>query len=114
MEFSKKLHAIRKEKEMSILKFFQKWELILHRMMWPFISLIVLILIAVLYSLLIYFMIPNNSIAEFIMRPSLIVIAILYTALLIRTNAVLPKIKDEKKSIETEDEENISKINITK
>ncbi len=77
------------------IKSLYRWEIILHRMLWPFISLLVMVLVAILYSLLIYFIIPEDSIAEFIIRPSLIIIAILYTVLLIRTNAVLPKIKDE-------------------
>ena len=74
-------------------------------MLWPLVSIIVLVVFAIIYSLVIYYIIPQNSIAEFIVRPSLIVIAVLYTILLIRMNAILPKIREETSIIADENEE---------
>ncbi|MHA1218142.1 MAG: hypothetical protein ACTSSN_04005 [Candidatus Heimdallarchaeaceae archaeon] len=79
-------------KELDVL---QKWWILIKKMFWPLISILILILFAGLYSMIIYFIIPPNTIAEFIIRPSLIVVAILYTIILTRMNAILPKIKNE-------------------
>ncbi len=87
------------------LDVFQKWWILIKKMLWPLISILILVLFAVIYSLVIYYIIPQNSIAEFIIRPSLIVVAILYTILLIRMNAVLPKIRDEPTLLMKDDEE---------
>ncbi len=84
---------------------FQKWWSLFQRFLWPIVVMMILVIFAVLYSLLIYFIIPDDAIAELVTRPSLIVIAILYTILLVRTNAILPKIqKLEKSEIENETE----------
>ena len=79
-------------KELDVL---QKLWIIVKKMFWPLVSIIVLVLFAGIYSLIIYYVIPQNAIAEYIIRPSLIVVAILYTVILIRINSILPKIKDE-------------------
>jgi len=74
----------------------KKWFFLLQRMLWPAVIMLILVLFAVGYALIIYFIIPDNSIAEFIVRPSLIVVAILYTILLLRTHTILPEIVDRK------------------
>jgi hypothetical protein len=81
----------------------KKWGFLLQRMIWPFIIMLILVLFAIGYALLIYFIIPNNTIAEFVIRPSLIVVAILYTILLLRTHAILPKIVDDPKQSQEEE-----------
>jgi len=83
----------------------QKWWILIKKMLWPLISILILVLFAIIYSLMIYYIIPQNSIAEFIIRPSLIVVSILYTILLIRMNAVFPKIREEIPILKEEDEE---------
>jgi len=85
----------------------QKWWSLLQRFLWPIIALLMLVLFAILYSLLIYFVIPEDAIAELVIRPSMIVVAILYTILLIRTNAILPSIHKLK---ETEIEHELENI----
>lgn len=85
-------------------KFLKKWLFIIQKMFWPLIIIVILVLIAVAYSFIIYFIIPDNAIAELVVRPSLIVIAILYSVLLIRTHAVLPKIVSQK------DESNVTEV----
>jgi hypothetical protein len=87
------------------LDVFQKWWTLFKKMFWPLISILILIFFAIIYALIIYLIIPQNSIAEFIIRPSLIVVSILYTILLIRMNAILPKIRDEPSIIVEENEE---------
>ncbi len=77
----------------------KKWGFLLQKMLWPIVILLILVLFAVGYSVMIYFIIPNNSIAELVIRPSLIVIAILYTFLLIRTHTILPKIVEKQEQL---------------
>lgn len=90
---------------------FQKWWSLLQRFLWPIVAMLILVLFAILYSLLIYFIIPDDAIAELVIRPSMIIVAILYTVLLIRTNAILPRIhkpeepKTEKEKEKIEDDE---------
>ena len=82
---------------------FQEWGEIFKRMLWPLIILTILTAAGIIYSLIIFYMIPNNAIAELVIRPSLIIIALFYTYLLIRTNSVLIKIHEKDKPVETED-----------
>ena len=82
---------------------FQKWGEIFKRMLWPLIILAFLAVAGIIYSLIIYYMIPRHAIAELVIRPSLIMIALLYTYLLIKTNSVLFKIH-EKGKIEKNDD----------
>jgi hypothetical protein len=83
---------------------FEKWWYIIKKMIWPSISISILIGLAVLYSLLIYYIIPSDAISELIIVPSLIIAAILYSILLIRLNDVIPKIQEkEKEVVETDD-----------
>ncbi len=85
--------------------FLKNWRLLFQQMLWPLVIIIILIIVAVAYSFMIYFIIPNDSIAELIIRPSLIVVAILYTLLLLRTHTILPQIKNEAElSPETEED----------
>ena len=89
--------------EIEQIGIFQKWWSLFQRFLWPIIAMLILVIFAILYSLLIYFIIPDDAIAELVMRPSMIIIAILYTVLLVRTNAILPKIqKSEKLEIESQ------------
>ncbi|MHA1345300.1 MAG: hypothetical protein ACTSVO_02460 [Candidatus Heimdallarchaeaceae archaeon] len=76
------------------IKTLQKWTVLLRRMLWPIIILIIFTTFAALYALMIYYLIPANSLTEYILRPSLILVAIIYSVILIRTNAILPKIVD--------------------
>ncbi len=76
------------------IKTLQKWIVLLRRMLWPFLLLIIFSALAALYALMIFYLIPKDSLAEYIIRPSLILAAIIYSVLLIRTNAILPKIVD--------------------
>ena len=82
---------------------FSKWGEIFRRMLWPLFILVILTTAGIIYSLIIYFMIPSNAIAELVIRPSLIIIALLYTYLLIRTNTVLIRIHERDKSKEIGD-----------
>jgi len=84
----------------------QKWWFLFQRFLWPIVVMLILAIFAVLYSLLIYFVIPDDAIAELVTRPSMIIIAILYTVLLVRTNAILPKIQKQAK-LENENETEI-------
>ncbi|MHA1199151.1 MAG: hypothetical protein ACTSQF_07360 [Candidatus Heimdallarchaeaceae archaeon] len=86
-------------------RFLKKWGFILQRMLWPSVIMFILVLIAFGYSFMIYFVIPNDSIAELVVRPSLIVIAVLYTILLIRTHTILPKIVEKQEPAIEKDEE---------
>ncbi|MCE7741998.1 MAG: hypothetical protein GOP50_06025 [Candidatus Heimdallarchaeota archaeon] len=86
-------------------RFLKKLGFLLQRMLWPSVILLILVLIAIAYSFMIYFVIPNDSIAEIVVRPSLIVIAMLYTVLLIRTHTILPKIIEKQKPPADKDEE---------
>ncbi len=88
---------------------FQKWGEVFKQMFWPLIFLAILAAASVIYSLIIYYMIPRNAIAELIIKPSLIIIALLYTFLLIRTNSVLIKIH-EKSKIEEEDDNELDEL----
>ncbi len=76
------------------IKTLQKWIVLFRRMLWPFMLLIIFAALAALYALMIFYLIPEDSLAEYIIRPSLILVAIIYSVLLIRTNAILPKIVD--------------------
>jgi hypothetical protein len=78
-------------------------------MLWPTVIMLILILFAVGYAVMIYFIIPTNSIAEFVVRPSLIIVAILYTILLLRTHAILPQIIDKQETSQ-EDEETSEEV----
>ncbi|MFW9851454.1 MAG: hypothetical protein ACFFDS_00750 [Candidatus Thorarchaeota archaeon] len=84
----------------------QKWWSLFQRFLWPIVIMLILVIFAIVYSLLIYFLIPDDAIAELVTRPSMIIIAILYTVLLVRTNAILPKIQKQEKS-EAENETEI-------
>ena len=84
-------------------RFLKKWGFLLQRMLWPSVIMLILVIFAIGYALLIYFIIPNNTIAEFVVRPSLIVVAILYTILLLRTHALLPKVIEKPLSTQEED-----------
>ena len=90
--------------EIEHIGLFEKWWYILKKMIWPTISVSILILLAVLYSFLIYYMIPNDAISELIIVPSLIIAAILYSILLIRLNEVIPKIQEKEKEVPESDE----------
>ena len=76
------------------IKTLQKWTVLFRRMLWPTLILIIFATLAALYALMVYYLIPANSLAEYIIRPSLIMVAIIYSIILIRTNAILPKIVD--------------------
>ncbi|MCG3223200.1 MAG: hypothetical protein H7647_01950 [Candidatus Heimdallarchaeota archaeon] len=76
------------------IKTLQKWVVLFKRMLWPILLLIIFAALAALYALMIFYLIPEDSLAEYIIRPSLILVAIIYSVLLIRTNAILPKIVD--------------------
>ncbi|MHA2357724.1 MAG: hypothetical protein ACXABK_03015 [Candidatus Heimdallarchaeaceae archaeon] len=95
--------------EIKQIGIFEKWWLVLKSFLWPFIIISILAIFSVLYALLIYYVFPSNTIPEFIIRPSLIVIAILYTILLIQMNSVLTKIhqkeKEEKNQTDIEESE---------
>ena len=82
------------------IKLLEKWRFLFSKMFWPLVFMIILAVIAIAYSFLIYFIIPNDSIAELIIKPSLIVITVLYTIIVIRVHAILPKIKDGKDLLE--------------
>ena len=88
---------------------FEKWWMVLKSFLWPFIITLILATFGVLYSLLIYYVMPSNTIPELVIRPSLIIIAILYTILLIQMNSVFLKIqqkeKEEKQISEMEETE---------
>lgn len=83
------------------IKTMQKWIMLFRRMLWPFLLLIIFATLAALYALMIYYLIPKDSLAEYIIRPSLILVAIIYSVILIRTNAILPKIVD----VDTQDDQ---------
>lgn len=83
------------------IKTLQKWVVLFKRMLWPILLLIIFAALAALYALMIFYLIPEDSLAEYIIRPSLILVAIIYSVLLIRTNAILPKIVD----VDTQDAE---------
>lgn len=90
--------------EIEQIGLFEKWWYTLKKMIWPTISVSILITLAALYSLLIYYIIPNDAISELIIVPSLIIAAILYSILLIRLNDVIPKMQEkEKKILESEE-----------
>ncbi|MCG3221430.1 MAG: hypothetical protein H7641_08625 [Candidatus Heimdallarchaeota archaeon] len=91
-------------KEIEHIGILEKWWYILKKMIWPSISISILVILAVLYSLLIYYIIPNDAISELIIVPSLIIAAILYSILLIRLNDVIPKIQEKEKEILESDE----------
>ena len=103
------------------IKALQKWIVLLKRMLWPSLILIIFAVLAALYALMIYYLIPEDSLAEYIIRPSLILVAIICSVILIRTNAILPKIvdidtqerqqKEETSSVETT-EDNVENISI--
>ncbi|MCK4896260.1 MAG: hypothetical protein KAS47_05585, partial [Candidatus Heimdallarchaeota archaeon] len=76
------------------IKTLQKWIVLFRRMLWPFLLLIIFAALAALYALMIFYLIPEDSLAEYIIRPSLILVAIIYSVILIRTNTILPKIVD--------------------
>ena len=82
----------------------QKWSILLRHLRWPFVILLIFTGLAALYALMIYFIIPNNSIAEYIIRPSLIVVAIIFSVILIRINTVLPKIVEAEEDEESQEE----------
>lgn len=83
------------------IKTLQKWVVLFRRMLWPFLLMIVFAAFAALYALMIFYLIPEDSLAEYIIRPSLILVAIIYSVILIRTNAILPKIVD----VDTQDDQ---------
>ena len=83
---------------------FEKWWYILKKMIWPLFSILIIIVLAVLYSLLIFYIIPSDAISELIIIPSLIIAAILYSVFLIRMNTILPKMQ-EKEEVKPEIEE---------
>ena len=91
-------------KDIEQIGLFEKWWYILKKMIWPSISVSILIILAVLYSLLIFYIIPDNAISELIIVPSLIIAAILYSILLIRLNEVIPKMQEKEKKILESDE----------
>lgn len=82
-------------KEIHEISVFQKWWVIIKDQFWPLLIMSSFVIFAVIYSLIIYLLIPENAIAEFVIRPSLIILALLYTILLLRLNNQLPKIKDK-------------------
>jgi hypothetical protein len=86
-------------KEIEQINILEKWWYILKNLIWPTVSVSIIVVLAVLYSLLIYFIIPDNAIPEFVIVPSLIIAAILYSILLIRMNDVLPKMQEKKQEI---------------
>ncbi len=90
----------------------QKWIVLLRRMLWPSLILIVFAVLAALYALMVYYLIPENSIAEYVIRPSLILVAIIYSVILIRTNAILPKIVDADAQ-DNQQKEEISDVEVT-
>ncbi len=83
------------------IKTLQQWTVLFKRMLWPILILIIFTALAALYALMVYYLIPEDSLAEYIIRPSLILVAIIYSVLLIRTNAILPKIVD----VDTQDDQ---------
>ena len=78
-------------------------------MLWPVLILIIFTVLAAIYSLMVYYLIPENSLAEYILRPSLILVAIIYSVILIRTNAILPKIVDADKQDDHKQNKNFEK-----
>jgi len=97
-----KLNLIKTDFEHEDIKqisIFEKWWVVLKSFFWPFLIILILALFGVLYSLLIYNVFPSNTIPELIVRPSLIIIAILYTILLLQMNSVLSKIHQKDKEV---------------
>ncbi|MHA1396660.1 MAG: hypothetical protein ACTSSF_02955 [Candidatus Heimdallarchaeaceae archaeon] len=74
----------------------QKWWFLTKQQFWSFIIMVIFVLLALIYSFVIYLVIPSNTIAEFVLRPSLIIMAILYSILSIRAYAQLPKLEEGK------------------
>ena len=64
-------------------------------MIWPLFSILIIIVLAVLYSLLIFYIIPSDAISELIIIPSLIIAAILYSIFLIKMHTILPKMQEK-------------------
>lgn len=97
-------------KKVASTSFWQKLSNMLGGFLWPLIILILLTLLSVGYAFLIYFMIPSNAIAELNVRPALIFMAVLYSVLLIRASAILPKTMKKKTSITENQDESIKRV----
>ena len=91
-------------KEIEEISLIDKMWYIFKNLVWPTLSVSIVIILAVLYSLLIYFIIPYDAISEFIIIPSLIVASILYSILLIKLNDVIPKMQEKEKEISVSDD----------
>ncbi len=63
----------------------------------------VVIVIGVAYALLIYFIIPPDALKEFLVGPALIIIALLYSILLLTLNSFIVKESNKTKTVSTKD-----------
>jgi hypothetical protein len=91
--------------EIKQMNLFEKWTYVLRKLIIPTISISIVAALAILYALLIYYIIPNDAVSELIIIPSLIVAALLYSILLLRINNIIPEIQQKEKEISDKKEQ---------